>query len=177
MTANERLGHLADERDYSIAARILRDLSIHELRLLTNNPDKVEQLERNGITVVERVPLVCHALASMAAAKASVSSQRSTLAYQQQQQQQNKNNNNDDTDDTDDDDAMTMRSRSSSRMSRFPAELASYLRTKVERMRHIMDIPLFHHHHHQQQQSPPPSSSPSPLPHQHQQHFIEKPGS
>jgi len=53
--ANLRLGFADDERDYAHAAAILRALGISEVRLLTNNPSKVEALEREGIKVVERV--------------------------------------------------------------------------------------------------------------------------
>lgn len=62
VTANELLNHLADARSYNVGAGILRDLNIVSCRLLTNNPDKMEQLEKSGIEVVERVPLVCSVL-------------------------------------------------------------------------------------------------------------------
>ncbi len=55
--ANHRLGFAADERDWGVAARILRHLGIASLDLLTNNPDKVGGLRANGIEVVLRVPL------------------------------------------------------------------------------------------------------------------------
>ncbi len=55
--ANLMLGHEADARDYTVAARILQDLGISAVRLLTNNPSKIESLERLGISVDERVPL------------------------------------------------------------------------------------------------------------------------
>lgn len=55
--ANLALGHQADERDYSIAACILRDLGVKSLRLLTNNPQKIEGLDRLGVPVTSRVPL------------------------------------------------------------------------------------------------------------------------
>jgi len=58
--ANLMLGHGADERDYSIGAHILQDLGISSIRLLTNNPEKIESLEENGISVSERVPLEPH---------------------------------------------------------------------------------------------------------------------
>jgi GTP cyclohydrolase II len=54
--ANQRLGFADDERDYSHAAAMLRALGIDEVRLLTNNPNKVAGLNRAGIKVVERVP-------------------------------------------------------------------------------------------------------------------------
>ena len=54
--ANEQLGFDADERIYVPAARMLRHLGVEEVRLMTNNPDKVDGLMRFGVTVVERVP-------------------------------------------------------------------------------------------------------------------------
>ena len=53
--ANRRLGFSDDERDYAMAAAMLRALGIDKVRLLTNNPAKLEGLEREGIAVVERV--------------------------------------------------------------------------------------------------------------------------
>jgi len=55
--ANHALGFAADMRDYRAGAQILSDLGVREVRLLTNNPDKVRQLEECGLAVVERVPL------------------------------------------------------------------------------------------------------------------------
>jgi GTP cyclohydrolase II len=54
--ANERLGFEADERVYAVAARMLALLGFHKVRLLTNNPDKINALNIAGINVVERVP-------------------------------------------------------------------------------------------------------------------------
>ena len=54
--ANRRLGFAADSRDYEFAAEALKALGIRAVRLLSNNPDKVQQLERAGIRVVELVP-------------------------------------------------------------------------------------------------------------------------
>ncbi len=56
--ANEQLGFDADERVYLPAAEMLRQLGYERVRLLTNNPEKVEALTRCGISVVERVPHV-----------------------------------------------------------------------------------------------------------------------
>jgi GTP cyclohydrolase II len=53
--ANRRLGFADDERDYGRAAAMLRALGTDEVRLLTNNPNKVAGLEGAGIRVVERV--------------------------------------------------------------------------------------------------------------------------
>lgn len=55
--ANIILGHEPDERDYRVAAAILEELQIKSIRLLTNNPNKIEQLTDYGIDVQTRVPL------------------------------------------------------------------------------------------------------------------------
>lgn len=55
--ANIRLGFAVDARDFSVAAQMLRLLSISDVRLLTNNPEKVAGLEAEGIKVTERLPL------------------------------------------------------------------------------------------------------------------------
>jgi GTP cyclohydrolase II len=54
--ANLALGHAADERDYTVAAQMLRALGVSTLALLTNNPDKEAQLERLGVVVAARAP-------------------------------------------------------------------------------------------------------------------------
>jgi 3,4-dihydroxy 2-butanone 4-phosphate synthase/GTP cyclohydrolase II len=58
LDANLALGLPADARSYTAATAILEDLGISTVRLLTNNPEKVRQLEARGIAVSERVPLV-----------------------------------------------------------------------------------------------------------------------
>jgi 3,4-dihydroxy 2-butanone 4-phosphate synthase / GTP cyclohydrolase II len=55
--ANHALGFAADMRDYKPGAHILLDLGIKRVRLMTNNPDKVTQLEECGVEVAERVPV------------------------------------------------------------------------------------------------------------------------
>jgi 3,4-dihydroxy 2-butanone 4-phosphate synthase/GTP cyclohydrolase II len=55
--ANLELGFDEDLRDYGIGAQILRDLGVHRVRLLTNNPRKIAGLEAYGVTVVSRTPL------------------------------------------------------------------------------------------------------------------------
>jgi GTP cyclohydrolase II len=54
--ANESLGFAADARDYDFPAQILKKLGAKQIRLLSNNPEKVRQLEAAGIRVAERVP-------------------------------------------------------------------------------------------------------------------------
>jgi len=54
--ANRRLGFAADSRDYDFAAAALKALGVKSVRLLSNNPDKIEQLGRGGVRVIQRVP-------------------------------------------------------------------------------------------------------------------------
>jgi GTP cyclohydrolase II len=72
--ANIALGHAEDERDYSAAAQMLVALGANRVALLTNNPDKVHQLNQLGVTVTARVPTSVHlspANAGYLAAKAN----------------------------------------------------------------------------------------------------------
>lgn len=55
--ANLCLGHQVDERDYGVGAQILREIGIHKMRLLTNNPVKRVGLEAYGLEIVENVPI------------------------------------------------------------------------------------------------------------------------
>lgn len=55
--ANICLGHLVDERDYGVGAQILRELGVHKMRLMTNNPVKRVGLEAYGLEIVENIPI------------------------------------------------------------------------------------------------------------------------
>ena len=57
LEANVALGFAGDEREYYIGAQILRDLGVSSMRLLTNKPDKIYQLEDFGLKISERVPV------------------------------------------------------------------------------------------------------------------------
>jgi len=58
--ANLALGHGEDERDYTAAAQMLLALGADRIRLLSNNPDKAEQLTAHGVTITERIPTGVH---------------------------------------------------------------------------------------------------------------------
>ncbi len=76
--ANEELGFAADSRDYRFSAQTLRLLGVRRVRLLSNNPDKVSQLEKNGVRVVERVP--CQPRGSQAS-RAYLKTKRSKMGH------------------------------------------------------------------------------------------------
>ena len=56
--ANIALGFRDDEREYSVAAHMLESLKVKSIRLMTNNPRKINDLTRHGVVVAERIPLV-----------------------------------------------------------------------------------------------------------------------
>ena len=56
--ANIHLGYKPDERDYGIAANCLKNLKVKSIKLLTNNPEKIQQLMAAGIKIDERLPLI-----------------------------------------------------------------------------------------------------------------------
>lgn len=59
--ANEVLGFRPDERDYGVAAHMLDSLHVNSIQILTNNPSKVADLQRHGVKIVRRVPVVAPA--------------------------------------------------------------------------------------------------------------------
>lgn len=159
VAANILLGHLADARKYDVAAEILRDLGLNSCRLLTNNPEKMEALEAEGITVSKRVPMVPRVWriqphrrpdhrprqhkSKRKPLDASIVSQFDSDGAHQAGA----------TDDDEDADSDSSRDsyiehiqrRSGATMigssvTRGP-ELEKYLRTKVERMGHLLEVP------------------------------------
>jgi 3,4-dihydroxy 2-butanone 4-phosphate synthase/GTP cyclohydrolase II len=52
-----KLGLPVDRRDYGVGAQIIRDLGLRQLRILTNNPKKVNRLEVYGVQIVEQLPI------------------------------------------------------------------------------------------------------------------------
>lgn len=58
LEANYKLGFEGDKRTYGAAAEILKRLGIGKIRLITNNPKKIEDLKKHGIEIVERIPLI-----------------------------------------------------------------------------------------------------------------------
>ncbi len=187
VTANILLGHLPDARKYDIASAILRDLGVEQCRLLTNNPEKMEALEAEGVRVTERVPMVprmwrrsakkikkLHAAtegggsgrasrrhkaagaATGADGSGSSQLQHSIISQFDHEHEHNHHHHNlnsdlDDYDESDDSDASVdsyvdhALRRSGATMlggsvTRGP-ELEKYLRTKVERMGHMLELP------------------------------------
>ena len=69
--ANLALGHAADERDYTVAAQMLRALGVRQVELLSNNPDKAAQLNALGIPVRNQLPTGVHLSAANAGYLAS----------------------------------------------------------------------------------------------------------
>ena len=62
--ANEQLGFKADLRIYGMPGAILKHLGVNQVRLLSNNPEKIRALEKAGVEVVERVPCIVEPMAS-----------------------------------------------------------------------------------------------------------------
>ncbi|KAG8218553.1 GTP cyclohydrolase II-domain-containing protein [Butyriboletus roseoflavus] len=121
VTANLLLGHKADERGYDIAAAILRDLGLGSeqgegIRLLTNNPDKVMALEKEGLRVLERVPMVPRSWKCQS--ESTLSSSEEVLGSRKA--------------------GVTMIGGDMAR----GADLNKYLRTKVLRMGHILPLSM-----------------------------------
>ena len=155
VTANLLLGHGADERGYEVAAAILRDLGLGAggpleeakgVRLLTNNPEKMVALEKEGIRIASRVPMVPRSWKCGDDHRKPTSHRRRRTG---------KSRSNDDPDEADlsgeDSDASNASSKAH-KLRRGGAtligggaahgvELERYLKTKVQRMGHMLDLP------------------------------------
>lgn len=176
VAANILLGHLADARKYDIAAEILRDLGVGSCRLLTNNPDKMEALEAEGISVNKRVAMVpriwrmhSHPRRRLKNSQSKKSSRRkarkakgldSSIVSQFDGGSTHATGTTDEDGDgeyhdEEEDDSFSDSSRDSylehhqrragatmigASITRGP-ELEKYLRTKVEKMGHLLDLP------------------------------------
>ncbi|KAI5481483.1 GTP cyclohydrolase II [Pseudohyphozyma bogoriensis] len=168
VTANLLLGHGADQRTYDIAGAILRDLGVPEVRLLTNNPDKIEQIEKEGIAVVERVAMVPRSWTAPVRprksgsrprrAKPAILSGARLLALAEDQMilasqpGSSSEGENEYEEEEEDDEEFSSDSDASHNLRRAgvgmigagvtrSAELDKYLRTKVERMGHLLKLP------------------------------------
>ncbi|KAF9130867.1 GTP cyclohydrolase II [Mortierella sp. 14UC] len=109
--ANLLLNHGADERTYEVAQGILEDLGLDQIRLLTNNPDKIEQIERHSqIRVVERVPMMPKSWEAIELGNEAVA-------------------------------AFEVKEGAVENKIVKGKELDRYLKVKVERMRHLIPIP------------------------------------
>jgi GTP cyclohydrolase II len=135
VAANILLGHQADERRYDIAAAILRDLGLGSdsgVRILTNNPDKVEALKNEGIVVKERLPMVPRSWAVIT--RATHPSPASILPPLTSDIEGNGR-------------AERERRKPGATMigggAVSGAELEKYLRTKVLKMGHLLELPTF----------------------------------
>ncbi|KAJ1534470.1 GTP cyclohydrolase II [Nowakowskiella sp. JEL0078] len=122
VTANVLLHHPPDGRSYEIATAILEDLNIPSVRLLTNNPDKIKQLQNDGIGISERIPMIPKGWLEI-------------MGMMKQQMQ---------------DDKVVTRAQTTGNLSTLQhishhemklSESDGYLITKVERMNHLLDIP------------------------------------
>lgn len=161
VAANLLLGHGADLRTYDIAGAILRDLAIPQVRLLTNNPDKIVKIEQEGVAVVERVAMVPRSWAAPGSTKIAKKKRRPILSGaallalaaeslpvptgpEQESDEDDEEEDDDDAQSNDSDAAHFLR-RSGVGMiggsTTRSAELDKYLRTKIERMGHLLSLP------------------------------------
>ncbi|KAI8050452.1 GTP cyclohydrolase II-domain-containing protein [Syncephalis plumigaleata] len=132
VTANILLAHPADGRTYGAAEAILRDLGCSTCQLLTNNPDKIEQLQQSGLLkVTRRIPMIPERWR-----KVMLDKQENTTGNGELMKE-----------DTNTTTASLSSSSSSSGVvtpvvsSYIPNEMDGYLRTKIERMQHLLDLP------------------------------------
>ena len=139
VTANVMLGHLPDARKYDISSAILKDLGINACRLLTNNPEKMQALAREGIHVSERVPVVPSVWKDQgpAARHLQDACANSTISVRGDDTPRT------DPDQVDDHDWESEIEQPDSLTSGLThsTDLERYLRTKVEKMGHMLVVP------------------------------------
>jgi len=130
--ANIKLNQPVDGRNYTIAQRILEDLQIDTIRLLTNNPDKIEQLKSLGVNVVERIPMIPSIWENVNKQTHYICSDSTSSNYS-----------------NDLEDMIINESENESEPGKL-TELEKYLQTKVESMNHDIPLPdyLIHTHSH-----------------------------
>ncbi|QRW02093.1 GTP cyclohydrolase II [Ceratobasidium sp. AG-Ba] len=144
VTANLMLGHGADERGYEIAAAIMRDLGLETkgrgVRLLTNNPEKMEALEREKIRIEQRVGMVPRSWKTHSHAHPKSGRGRAKTITK-------KDRDGEDSDDSYDEHLLR---RGGATLigggAAHGVELERYLATKVQRMGHMLDLPSHNHH-------------------------------
>ncbi|KAG4084192.1 hypothetical protein H8356DRAFT_1745534 [Neocallimastix lanati (nom. inval.)] len=134
--ANIKLNQPVDGRNYTIAARILEDLQIDTVRLLTNNPDKIEQLTSLGVNVVERIPMIPSIWENVNKHSGNCTHYISS------------DSNSNFSNDTEDDINNLLDDKNVEADHRKLTELEKYLQTKVESMRHDIPLPEYLIHHH-----------------------------
>lgn len=151
VSANLLLGHGSDMRTYDMAAGILRDLGIQRVKLLTNNPDKVAQAEKEGIAVVERVPMVPRSWRQDSDRRARRDARRArqkralhrAARADSASGEYSESRTSEETDS--DIEADNMARQAGVGMigsgTTDSSELSKYLRTKIERMGHMLDLP------------------------------------
>lgn len=148
VSANLLLGHHADSRTYDLAACILRDLKVGRVRLLTNNPEKMEQAEKEGISVVERVSMVPR---SWRTAEERVARRQMRKRRQQKRFARPRTTSAEEEEEWFEDDSESESGTSEYERgagvgmigagSTDSAELDKYLKTKVQRMGHMLALP------------------------------------
>ncbi|KAL8286627.1 hypothetical protein RQP46_004155 [Phenoliferia psychrophenolica] len=159
VTANLLLGHGADLRTYDIAGAILHDLGIEEVRLLTNNPDKIDKIKKEGVNVVERVEMVPRSWGGgrRKAKKGKGRTRMSGAALLALAAESSGMDGDESDEDSADDEDSELSCEDESSVDDHSlrhagvgmiggsttrsAELDKYLRTKIERMGHMLDAP------------------------------------
>jgi GTP cyclohydrolase II len=127
VTANILLAHPADGRTYGAAEAILRDLGCSACQLLTNNPDKIEQLQQSGLLkVTKRIPMI---------------PERWRKIIDQENSAEDGNSVKEEAKPTATSSSFSSGATTPVASPYIPNEMDGYLRTKIERMQHLLDLP------------------------------------